>query len=75
MIMTQKTDREILFKSDWPHIRRQLIWAFIVNLTLAIGIIAQMYFNQKLILYRLDQLEANQDALTAEIINLYRDGK
>lgn len=54
-------------------IKKQLIWAFIVNVFVAVGIMVQMYFNQKLIIFRLDMLEANQEAINAEIINLYKN--
>jgi len=64
--------KKTTIKQEWPDIRKQLIWAFIVNLGIGIGIIVQMYYNQKLIMYRLDTLEANQEAINAEIINLYQ---
>ena len=71
MILTKKdtVNEKKLIVYD---IKKQLIWAFIVNLGIGIGIIIQMYFNQKLIMYRLDIMEANQEAINAEIINLYK---
>ena len=58
--------------NDWSDLKNKLIWAFLVNLFIGIGIIAQMYYNQKLIMYRLEQLEANQKSITIELMNLYK---
>ena len=72
MLITERKEKQKTMINDWPEIRKQLIWAFIVNLGLAVGIIVQMYYNQKLIMYRLDVMESNQEAINSEIINLYK---
>ena len=61
--------------NDWSDLKNKLIWAFLVNLFIGIGIIAQMYYNQKLIMYRLEQLEANQKSITIELMNLYKNDR
>ena len=60
---------------DWPHIRRSLITTIIVNLFIGAYIVFTIYQNQKIIIFRLDQLEANQEAINAEILNLYKHDK
>lgn len=71
-LILKKSIYQASIKEDWPQIRKQLIWAVIINVAVAGCIMVQMYFNQKLIMYRLDTLEANQEAINAEIINLYK---
>lgn len=58
---------------DWSTIRKQLIWAIIVNVAIAGTLFIQMYFNQKIIMYRLEKIEANQETIQKEILNLYKD--
>jgi len=60
---------------DWQTIRRQLIWAFIVNVAIAGALFIQMYFNQNMIIYRLEKMEANQENIEKEILNLYKDDR
>lgn len=72
MFVTERKIKTKPLENDWPEIRKQLIWAFIVNLCLGIGIIVQMYFNQKFIMFRLDTLEINQEKINSEILNLYK---
>jgi hypothetical protein len=60
---------------DWTTIRRQLIWAFIVNVAIAGALFIQMYFNQNMIIYRLEKMEANQENIEKEILNLYKDDR
>lgn len=72
MLETQtKTKRESWIEADWRQIRRTLIAAAIINAAVGIYLIFTMYQTQKLIIYRLDKVEANQEALNAEIINIY----
>ena len=70
-ITTKKIKTNI--NQDWKTIRKQLIWAVIVNLGIAGIIFVQMYFNQRLIMYRLEKIENNQETLQREILNLYKN--
>jgi len=60
---------------DWQTIRRQLIWALIVNVAIAGALFIQMYFNQNMIIYRLEKMEANQENIQKEILNLYKNDR
>lgn len=62
-------------KNDWTTIRRQIIWAIIVNIAIAGALFVQMYYNQKMIMYRLEKMEANQETLQREILNLYKNDR
>jgi len=59
-------------KSDWSYIRKNLIWAAIVNFAIAMGLFVQMYYQQQQILLRLDQLESTQQALYQEVLEIYK---
>ena len=72
-LLTDYIKHKKTINQDWQTIRKQLIWAVIVNLAVAGCIMVQMYFNQKLIMYRLDKLETNQETISREILNLYKD--
>lgn len=75
MLIDHLKKNKTIINDNWNDIKKQLIWAFIVNLGIAAGIMVQMYFNQKMILYRLDQLETNQEAINFEILNMYRNDR
>jgi hypothetical protein len=60
-------------KSDWQYIRKNLIWAAIVNFSIAMAIFIQMYFQQQQIIERLDQLESTQQALYQEVLEIYKN--
>lgn len=62
-------------KSDFPTIRRTLITTAILNLIGAFYVVFTMYQNQKLIIYRLDKLEAGQKEINQDIKNLYYEQK
>jgi hypothetical protein len=72
-ITQQKTYKNI--NQDWTTIRRQIIWAVIVNVSIAGALFVQMYFNQKMIIYRLEKMEANQENIQREILNLYKNDR
>jgi hypothetical protein len=59
-------------KSDWHYIRKNLIWAAIVNFSIAVALFIQMYYQQQEILKRLDQVEASQKSLYQEILEVYK---
>lgn len=68
----KKTDKNYWFIKDWPEIRKTIITSAIINFFVGVYIVFKMYENQKLIMYRLDKIEANQEAINSEIINLYK---
>lgn len=59
-------------KNDWSYIRKNLIWAFIVNLSIGFALFIQMYYQQQQILKRLDQVEQSQKTLYQEILEIYK---
>jgi len=63
----------VINKSDWQYIRKNLIWAAIVNFSIAMAIFIQMYFQQQQIIERLDQLESTQQALYQEVLEIYKN--
>jgi len=68
----KKKMRETWLMSDWKSIRRTLFTAAIINAFIGIYTIFKMYENQKIIMFRLDRIESNQEAINSEIINLYK---
>ena len=59
-------------KSDWQYIRKNLIWAAVVNFGIAVALFIQMYYQQQEILKRLDQVEQSQKSLYQEILEVYK---
>lgn len=59
-------------KSDWQYIRKNLIWAAVVNFGIAVALFIQMYYQQQEILKRLDQVEESQKSLYQEILEVYK---
>jgi len=74
MLITQKKTYSNI-NQDWNTIRKQLIWAVIVNVAIAGALFVQMYFNQKMIVYRLEKMETNQENIQREILNLYKNDR
>lgn len=68
----KKTKPMEWIRRDWPEIRKTIITSAIINFFVGVYIVFKMYENQKLIMYRLDKIEANQEAINSEIINLYK---
>jgi len=68
----KKNMRETWLMGDWKSIRRTLFTAAIINGFIGIYTIFKMYENQKIIMFRLDRIESNQEAINSEIINLYK---
>jgi len=59
-------------KNDWDYIRKNLIWALIVNLSIGFCLFIQMYYQQQEILKEIDKLKADNKAIFSEILNLYK---
>lgn len=59
--------------SDFKEVRKNLLYAVLVNIALGIGIVVQMYFNQKLMVYRLDRIEERQEKMSQQIYEIYKD--
>jgi anaerobic ribonucleoside-triphosphate reductase len=62
-------------KTDFKEVRKDLLYAVIVNIALGIGIVVQMYFNQKLIVYRLDRIEERQEKMSQQIYDIHKEIK
>jgi hypothetical protein len=70
--LTVDKKKPMINKNDWSYIRKNLIWAAIVNLSIGFALFIQMYYQQQQILSRLDQVEASQKALYQEILEVYK---
>jgi anaerobic ribonucleoside-triphosphate reductase len=62
-------------KTDFKEVRKDLLYAVIVNIALGVGIVVQMYFNQKLIVYRLDRIEERQEKMSQQIYDIHKEIK
>lgn len=71
MIKEQTMKKAVV--SDFKEVRKDLLYAVLVNIALGIGIVVQMYFNQKLMVYRLDRIEERQEKMSQQIYEIYKD--
>ena len=71
MIMEHKVKKAVV--SDFKEVRKDLLYAVIINIALGIGIVVQMYFNQKLMVYRLDRIEERQEKMSQQIYEIYKE--